>query len=138
MKIDARKQRRYVYAVLVSLVMITVAVFMKWPLLKAFTGLFLMVLVLGPLKEIFTTLSIPRIWKEVSVRYYIFDVIFSAQCQPRSLYAWAQRGFFPIRESSVFLFTPVGIFSLDQVFPSVSASWDFSIPMPGSSQAGVS
>ncbi|NQU46537.1 MAG: hypothetical protein HQ516_05775 [Chlorobium sp.] len=76
MKIDPRKQRRYVYGVLVALVMITVAVFMQWPLLKAFTGLFLMVLVLGPLKEIFATLSIPRIWKEVSVRYYIFDVIF--------------------------------------------------------------
>jgi hypothetical protein len=35
-----------------------------------------MMVVAGPIREIFTTLSIPKIWKEVSVRYYIFDVIF--------------------------------------------------------------
>jgi len=49
---------------------------MEWPLLKALTGLLLMILVAGPIREIFTTLSIPKIWKEVSVRYYIFDVLF--------------------------------------------------------------
>jgi hypothetical protein len=67
---------RYIYFVLLALVMITVAVAMEWPLLKALTGLLLMVLVTGPIREIFTTLSIPKIWKEVSVRYYIFDVLF--------------------------------------------------------------
>jgi len=36
----------------------------------------LMLLIAGPIREIFTTLSIPKIWKEVSVRYYIFDVLF--------------------------------------------------------------
>ena len=76
LKIDPVKQLRYIYTVIISLVMITIAVAMDWPLLKALTGLVLMVLVAGPLKEIFTTLSIPRIWKEVSVRYYIFDVLF--------------------------------------------------------------
>ena len=76
LKIDPVKQLRYIYTVLISLVMITIAVAMDWPLLKALTGLVLMILVTGPLKEIFTTLSIPRIWKEVSVRYYIFDVLF--------------------------------------------------------------
>ena len=76
LKIDPAKQLRYIYAVLLSLVMITIAVFMDWPFLKAFTGLLLMVVVAGPLREIFTTLSVPKIWNEVSVRYYIFDVLF--------------------------------------------------------------
>ncbi len=76
LKIDPFRQVRYIYAVLLSLVMITVAVAMEWPLLKALTGFLLMMVVVGPLREIFTTLSIPKIWKEVSVRYYIFDVLF--------------------------------------------------------------
>ena len=74
--IDPVKQQRYIYTVILALVMITVAVVMEWPLLKAMTGLMLMLLVAGPIREIFTTLSIPKIWKEVSVRYYIFDVLF--------------------------------------------------------------
>ncbi|TLU83615.1 MAG: hypothetical protein FDX21_07480 [Chlorobium sp.] len=76
LKIDPSRQLRYISLVLLSLVMITVAVAMDWPLLKAFTGLLLMLLVAGPLKEIFTTLSIPKIWNQVSVRFYIFDVLF--------------------------------------------------------------
>jgi hypothetical protein len=76
LKIDPIKQLRYIYAVLLSLVMISLAVAMEWPLLKALTGLVLMIVVAGPILEIFTTLSIPKIWKEVSVRYYIFDVLF--------------------------------------------------------------
>ncbi len=76
LKIDPRRQVRYIGVVLLALLMITVAVAMEWPLLKALTGLMLMILVTGPIREIFTTLSIPKIWKEVSVRYYIFDVLF--------------------------------------------------------------
>jgi len=76
LKIDPAKQLRYIYTVLLALGMITVAVAMDWPLLKALTGLLLVGVVSLPLLEIFTTLSIPTIWKEVSVRYYIFDVIF--------------------------------------------------------------
>ncbi len=76
LKVDPLKQQRYIYTVLLALVMITIAVAMEWPLLKALTGLMLMVVVVGPIKEIFTTLSIPKIWKEVPVRYYIFDVLF--------------------------------------------------------------
>jgi hypothetical protein len=76
LKVDPFKQLRYIVVVILSLVMITVAIAMEWPLLKALTGLVLIMVVLGPLKEIFTTLSIPNIWKEVSVRYYIFDVLF--------------------------------------------------------------
>ena len=76
LKVDPLKQKRYIYTVLLALVMITIAVAMEWPILKALTGLMLMVVVVGPIKEIFTTLSIPKIWKEVSVRYYIFDVLF--------------------------------------------------------------
>ena len=76
LKIDPFRQVRYIYLVLLALVMITVAVAVEWPLLKALTGLLLMIVVAGPLREIFITLSIPKIWKEVSVRYYIFDVLF--------------------------------------------------------------
>ena len=76
LKVNPLKQQRYIYTVILALVMITVAIAFEWPLLKALTGLLLMVVVVGPLKEIFTTLSIPKIWKEVSVRYYIFDVLF--------------------------------------------------------------
>ncbi|TLU84246.1 MAG: hypothetical protein FDX30_05865 [Chlorobium sp.] len=76
LKIIPKKQMRYIATVLLSLCMITLAVFMDWPLLKALTGLLLMIVVTGPLREIFTTLSIASIWKEVSVRYYIFDVLF--------------------------------------------------------------
>lgn len=74
--VDPTKQMRYIISVLAAIVFITVAVMMDWPLLKAATGLFLMVLVAGPIREIFSTLSIASIWKEVSVRYYIFDVLF--------------------------------------------------------------
>jgi len=74
--IDPQKQLRYIQTVLVSLGLITIALFMEWPLLKAFIGLLLIIVVAGPLLEIFTTLSVAKIWKEVSVRYYIFDVLF--------------------------------------------------------------
>ncbi len=76
LKIDPRKQVRYIYLVALALAMITLSIALSWPLLKALTGLLLMIVVLGPLREIFTTLSVPKIWKEVSVRYYIFDVLF--------------------------------------------------------------
>ena len=76
LNIDPSRQLRYIYIVLLALVMITASVALDWPLLKAFTGLMLMMVVIVPLREIFTTLSIPDIWKEVSVRYYICDVIF--------------------------------------------------------------
>ncbi|NEX12520.1 MAG: hypothetical protein C1942_07520 [Prosthecochloris sp.] len=76
LRIDTGKQMRYIYGVIAGLAMITLSVVMQWPLLKAFTGLFLMIMVVYPIKEIFSTLSIAKIWKEVSVRYYIFDVLF--------------------------------------------------------------
>ncbi|MBN1279169.1 MAG: hypothetical protein JW989_05255 [Chlorobiaceae bacterium] len=74
--VNPQKQMRYIVSVLGAVASITVAVLFELPLLKAATGLFLMMLVAGPLIEIFTTLSIKNIWKEVSVRYYIFDVLF--------------------------------------------------------------
>ncbi|WP_449258129.1 hypothetical protein [Chlorobium limicola] len=74
--VNPLKQMRYIVSVLGAVASITVAVLLEWPLLKAATGLFLMTVVAGPLIEIFRTLSIKNIWKEVSVRYYIFDVLF--------------------------------------------------------------
>lgn len=76
LRIDTERQMRQVYAVLFSLVMVSVAVVYDLPLLKAATGLFLMWVALFPALDIIRTLSLSRIWKEVSVRYYIFDVIF--------------------------------------------------------------
>lgn len=76
LEVDPEKQMRYIYGVLFSLFLIFLAVYLKWPLLKAFVGLFLLFVVTIAAKEIFTTLSIAKIWHEVSVRYYIFDVLF--------------------------------------------------------------
>ena len=74
--VDTGRQMRYVYGVLLAVVMVSLAVYLQWPLLKALAGLLLMMIVLSPLKEIAVALSFRRMWKEVSVRYYIFDVIF--------------------------------------------------------------
>lgn len=76
LSIDTERQMRYFYGVLLSVLLVAVAIAIHWPLLKAFVGLFLLFLVLSPIKEIFSTLSLGKIWKEVSVRYYIFDVLF--------------------------------------------------------------
>jgi hypothetical protein len=76
LRIDTARQRIFIGFVLLALVMVTAAVAADLPLLKAAAGLMLMALVLFPLYEIFTTLTISNIWNEVSVRYYIFDVIF--------------------------------------------------------------
>jgi hypothetical protein len=76
LKIDPARQMRYIYAVMLSLVLVTLAVCTGWSILKAAAGLLLMVTVLSPLREIFGTLSVGSIWREVSVRYYIFDVVF--------------------------------------------------------------
>ena len=73
---DPEKQIRYIYGVLFSLFLVVLAVYMNWPLLKAFVGLFLMIMVTVAAKEIFSTLSVGKMWHEVSVRYYIFDVLF--------------------------------------------------------------
>jgi len=74
--IDPARQRQFVFAVLVALLLVVAAVAADLPSLKAAAGLLLMGIVVIPLYEIITTLSISKIWKEVSVRYYIFDVVF--------------------------------------------------------------
>ncbi len=76
LEVDTEKQMRRIYGVLLSVVLIVLAVYMEIPLLKAAVGLFLIGIVSSAAKEIFTTLSIGKMWREVSVRYYIFDVIF--------------------------------------------------------------
>ena len=76
LRIDPRMQRQYIAAVMVALALVTASIFLEMPLLKSLAGLLLMGVVLLPLREIFSTLSVARIWKDVSVRYYIFDVVF--------------------------------------------------------------
>lgn len=76
LEVDPEKQMRYIYGVLFALLLLVLSVYMKWPLLKAFVGLFLMVIVSAAAKEIFSELSVGKIWNEVAVRYYIFDVLF--------------------------------------------------------------
>ncbi len=76
LKIEPKKQMDYISRVLVALVLVTAAVLMGIPHLKALAGLLLIVTLSGPLREIFSTLPVSGIWKDVSVRYYIFDVIF--------------------------------------------------------------
>lgn len=76
LRIDPVRQRVFIGLVVLALVMVTIAVAADLPLLKAAAGLMLMGVVAVPLYEILTTLSVAKIWKEVSVRYYIFDVVF--------------------------------------------------------------
>ncbi|MCG8343849.1 MAG: hypothetical protein MI685_01660, partial [Chlorobiales bacterium] len=76
LEVDPEKQMRYIFGVLLSLFLVVLAVYLKWPFLKAIVGLFLIVVVSSAAKEIFSKLSISGIWREVSVRYYIFDVLF--------------------------------------------------------------
>ncbi|MEC9486306.1 MAG: hypothetical protein UMU76_02255 [Prosthecochloris sp.] len=76
LKIDTGKQMRYIYGVVMALVLITAAVVTHTPVLKAVAGLFLMAMAFFPARDIFRTLSVGRIWSDVSVRYYIFDVVF--------------------------------------------------------------
>ncbi len=76
LRINPARQSVFIGLVLLALAMVVVAVAAELPLLKAAAGLMLMGVVVVPLYEILTTLSISNIWKEVSVRYYIFDVIF--------------------------------------------------------------
>ena len=76
LEVDPEKQMRYIFGVLLSLFLVVLAVYLRWPFLKAIVGLFLIVVVSSAAKEIFSRLSISGIWREVSVRYYIFDVLF--------------------------------------------------------------
>jgi hypothetical protein len=76
LQIYPKKQISYISRVIFSLLLVTIAVFMEWPFLKALAGLLLIVTVAALLREIFSRLSITGMWKEVSLRYYIFDVIF--------------------------------------------------------------
>jgi hypothetical protein len=76
LRIDPVRQRRYLYAVSAALVMITASVLADLPLLKAAAGFMMIVVVIGPLSEILVTVPLPKIWGNVSGRYYVFDVIF--------------------------------------------------------------
>ncbi|NTU53436.1 MAG: hypothetical protein HGA97_07020 [Chlorobiaceae bacterium] len=76
LRIDPGRQRQFMVIVLVSVVLVAVSEATDLPLLKVAAGILLMAVVVLPLYEIFTTLSVSKIWKEVSVRYYIFDVVF--------------------------------------------------------------
>ena len=115
LEVDPEKQMRYIYGVLFSLFLIFLAVYLKWPLLKAFVGLFLLFIVTIAAKEIFTTLSIAKIWHEVSVRYYIFDVLFLFVAN-LGLFALGVKEAFP--ESGIVpFFVPQSTYFLGSSFP---------------------
>ncbi|NTU58436.1 MAG: hypothetical protein HGB00_05890 [Chlorobiaceae bacterium] len=76
LRIDPLRQRLYLIAVLTALILVTLSILFDMPLLKAAAGLLMMVVVIQPLWEILTTLPFAEIWRNVSGRYYIFDVIF--------------------------------------------------------------
>lgn len=76
LEVDPGKQMRYIYGVLLSVFCVIVAIYMGWPVLKAFVGLFLTVIVAFAAWEIFSTASVGKMWREVAVRYYVFDVLF--------------------------------------------------------------
>lgn len=74
--IDPARQRTRLYAVAVSLFLVTLSVLVDQPLFKSVAGLILIGVVSLTLQELLTRLSFSRIWGNVSGRYYIFDVIF--------------------------------------------------------------
>ncbi len=76
LKISPKTKILYIANVLIALVLITFAVVFKIPVLKTIVGIMLMVSSSHALYEIFKSLSISEIWKDISARYYIFDVIF--------------------------------------------------------------
>ncbi|HWR01868.1 MAG TPA: hypothetical protein VN371_08360 [Chlorobaculum sp.] len=76
LRIDPSRQRLYIIAVVVALILVAGSLLFDQPLLKAAAGLLLMLVVAQPLTEILTTLPLSKIWDNVSGRYYIFDVIF--------------------------------------------------------------
>ncbi|NTU92936.1 MAG: hypothetical protein HGB29_01610 [Chlorobiaceae bacterium] len=74
--IDPARQRTRLYAVTVSLFLVTLSVLVDQPLFKSVAGLILIGVVSLTLQELLTRLSFSKIWGNVSGRYYIFDVIF--------------------------------------------------------------
>jgi hypothetical protein len=76
LKIKTKTKLLYIYNILISLVLITISITFKIASLKIIIGLMLMISSAHAISEIFKSLSISQIWKDISARYYIFDVIF--------------------------------------------------------------
>lgn len=76
LSIDPVRQMRFVFGVLAALAMAVASLLLGQPLLKAGAGLLMMAVTLVPLVEILKKLSVAGIWRDVSARYYIFDVVF--------------------------------------------------------------
>ncbi len=76
LKINTKTKILYIINILISLVLITFAIVFKINVLKIVVALMLMASSSHALYEIFKVLSISEIWKDISARYYIFDVIF--------------------------------------------------------------
>ncbi|NTU68282.1 MAG: hypothetical protein HGB02_05295 [Chlorobiaceae bacterium] len=108
--IRPERQRRYLYAVMASLVMVTASVLFVQPLLKAAAGLLMLMLVVRLLVDILVVLPPRSIWENVSGRYYFFDVIFLFVANLGLLTlgikeAWPSNGIIPffVTQSSYFL-----------------------------------
>lgn len=76
LKINPKTKVLYIINIIIALILITFAITFKIPSLKIIVGLMLMLSSSHAIYEIFKSLSISEIWKDISARYYIFDVIF--------------------------------------------------------------
>lgn len=116
LQIYPKKQISYILRVIFSLLLVTIAVFQEWPFLKALAGLLLIVTVAGPLREIFSRISIAGMWKEVSLRYYIFDVIFLLVANI-GLFTLGLKEAFPALSSVIPFFVTQSAYFLGSSFP---------------------
>jgi len=76
LKITPKTKILYIINILIAVILISLAVIFKIPMLKTTVGVMLMISSSHAIYEIFKSLSIAEIWKDISARYYIFDVIF--------------------------------------------------------------
>lgn len=76
LKVEPAKEVHLIGVVLVAIALVALALALHQPLLKSVAGLLLLYFVSEGIIGIFRSLSLSELWKELSVRYYLFDILF--------------------------------------------------------------
>ena len=66
----------YIKSIILSISLVTIAIVFDIPIIKTLIAMILMFIILHSLYKIKKFLSFRDIWKNISARYYIFDIIF--------------------------------------------------------------
>jgi len=66
----------YIKSIILSISLISIAIIFDIPIIKTFIAIILMFIILHSLYKIKKSLSFRDLWKNISARYYIFDIIF--------------------------------------------------------------